>query len=210
MLSAPVSLYHQQGSTMPSAAPAAHSSRHLVPFASMGRECPHARLHDHSYGLMAPSPRLSMGKMPSVSKLAFYQPARLAAPLDAEVLTDLKATSRDIAYTISKGRQVPDGLGVVHLARHMDLLAGCLCAIEALSKKLDRKKARRRGWGLQCSGIANSITILATSMRMGLEGSWTNSRTSRGTLHRGSCVNSRCWQPLPFSHIEPWGGVLPG
>jgi hypothetical protein len=35
-----VSLYHQQGSTMPSAAPAAYSSRHLVPFASMGGEVP--------------------------------------------------------------------------------------------------------------------------------------------------------------------------
>jgi hypothetical protein len=40
MSSAPVSLYHQQGSTMPSAAPAAYSPRHLVPFASMGGEVP--------------------------------------------------------------------------------------------------------------------------------------------------------------------------
>jgi hypothetical protein len=37
---APVSPYQQQGSTMPSAAPAAYSSRHLVPFASMGGESP--------------------------------------------------------------------------------------------------------------------------------------------------------------------------
>jgi hypothetical protein len=36
MSSAPVSPYHQQGSTMPSAAPVAFSSRHLEPFASMG------------------------------------------------------------------------------------------------------------------------------------------------------------------------------
>jgi hypothetical protein len=83
--------------------------------------------------------------MPSGSKLAFYQPACLAAPLDAEALTDLEATSRDIAYTISEGRQVPDGWGIVHLARHMDLLAGRPCAIKALSKKLDHEKARRRG-----------------------------------------------------------------
>jgi hypothetical protein len=81
-----------------------------------------------------------MVKMPSVSKLAFYQPACLAAPLDAEALADLEATSRDIAYTISDGHQVPDGWGIVHLARHMDILAGCPCAIEALSKKLDCKK----------------------------------------------------------------------
>ncbi len=40
---APVSPYHQQGSTMPLAAPAAYSSRHLVPFASMGGgKSPHA------------------------------------------------------------------------------------------------------------------------------------------------------------------------
>jgi hypothetical protein len=40
MSSAPVSPYHQQGSTMPLAAPAAYSFRHLVPFASMGGEVP--------------------------------------------------------------------------------------------------------------------------------------------------------------------------
>jgi hypothetical protein len=130
---------------MPLAAPAARSSRHLVPFASMGGERPHARLHDRFYGSMAPSPHSSMVKMPSVSKLAFYQPARLAAPLNSEVLADLQATSWDIAYTISEGRQVPGGWGIIHLARHMDLLAGCPCAIEALSKKRNREKARQQG-----------------------------------------------------------------
>jgi hypothetical protein len=40
MLLAPVSPYHQQGSTMQLAAPAAYSSRHLVPFTSMGGEVP--------------------------------------------------------------------------------------------------------------------------------------------------------------------------
>jgi hypothetical protein len=56
MLSAPVSPYHQQGSTMPLAAPAAHSSCHLVPFASMGGGSPQTRPHDCLQGLMAPSP----------------------------------------------------------------------------------------------------------------------------------------------------------
>ncbi len=56
MSSAPVSPYHLQGSTMPSAAPAAYSSRHLVPFASMGGGSPHTRPHDRSYGSMAPLP----------------------------------------------------------------------------------------------------------------------------------------------------------
>jgi hypothetical protein len=56
MLLAQVSPYHQQGSAMPSAAPEAHSSRHLVPFASMGGGSPQARLHDCSQGLMAPLP----------------------------------------------------------------------------------------------------------------------------------------------------------
>ncbi len=43
MLSAPVSPYHQQESMMPSGTPAANSSCHLVPFASMGGgKSPHA------------------------------------------------------------------------------------------------------------------------------------------------------------------------
>jgi hypothetical protein len=110
-----------------------------------GGECPHAQPHDCLYGLMAPSPPSSTVKMPSVSKLAFYRPARLAAPLDAEVLADLEAISQDIAYTISKGCQVPDGWGVVHLARRMDLLTGRPCAIKALSKKPDHKKSTAVG-----------------------------------------------------------------
>ena len=94
---------------------------------------------------MAPSPCSYAVKMPSVSELTFYQPACSAAPLHAEVLADLEATSRDIAYTISGGRQVPNGWGVFHLGRHLDFLAGFPCAIEALSQKLDRNKARQ--WG---------------------------------------------------------------
>jgi hypothetical protein len=98
MSSAPVSPYHQQGSTMPSAAPAAHSSHHLVPFASMGGECPHAWPHNCLHGSMAPSPHSSTVKTPSVSKLAFYQPVCSAAPLDAEALADLKACRRPSRY----------------------------------------------------------------------------------------------------------------
>jgi hypothetical protein len=108
---AQVSPYHQRGSTMPLAAPAAHFSCHLVPLGSMWGECPQARLYDRSYWLMAPSPCSSAVKTPSVSKLAFYQPACFAAPLNAEVLADLKAISRDIAWTISEGHQVPNGWG---------------------------------------------------------------------------------------------------
>ncbi len=67
MSSAPVSPYHQQGSTMPSAAPAAYSSRHLVPFASMGGGSPHTRLHDRSYGSMASSPATTEATPPSPS-----------------------------------------------------------------------------------------------------------------------------------------------
>jgi hypothetical protein len=185
MLSAPVSPYHQQGSTMPLAAPAAHSSSHLVPFAIMVGRSPQMQPHDRSYGLMAPSPRSSTVKMPSVSKLVFYQPACLAAPLDAEALADLKATSRDIAFMISKGHQIPDGWGIVHLARNIDLLVGCLCAIKALYGKLAVKKHGGEG-GLRRSGITNSVTTLATSMWTGLDGSWTNSRTSWGIRRRGS------------------------
>ena len=51
-----VSPYHQRGSTMQSATPAAHSSCHIVPFASMGGDCPQARPHDRLDGWMAPSP----------------------------------------------------------------------------------------------------------------------------------------------------------
>jgi hypothetical protein len=54
VLAEQVSPYHQQGSTMPLAAPAANSSCHLVQFASMGGEYLRAGLHDRSYGSMAP------------------------------------------------------------------------------------------------------------------------------------------------------------
>jgi hypothetical protein len=101
--------------------------------------------HDCLYGSMAPSPRLSTVKTPPVSKLVFYQPACLAAPLDAEALANFEATSWYIAFTIFEGHQIPDGWGVVLLARHMDLLVGRPCAIEALSGKLKCEKAQQRG-----------------------------------------------------------------
>ena len=50
-----------------SAAPAAHSSHHLVPFASMGGECPRARPHDRSDGWMAPLPDSFGASTPSCS-----------------------------------------------------------------------------------------------------------------------------------------------
>jgi hypothetical protein len=103
------------------------------------------RPHDCLYGSMAPSPCLPTVKTPLVSKLVFYQPACSAAPLNAEALANLEATSQDIAFTISESHQIPDGWGVVHLARHMDLLTGRLCAINTLSRKLDHEKARQRG-----------------------------------------------------------------
>jgi hypothetical protein len=76
MLSAPVSPYHQQGSTMPSAAPAAYSSCHLKPFASMGWGSPHTRQHDRSYGLMAPSPATTEAATPSPSSACPFLPTR--------------------------------------------------------------------------------------------------------------------------------------
>jgi hypothetical protein len=62
-----VSPHHQQGSTMPSAAPAASPSLHLVSFASMGGGSPHTRPHDRSYGSMAPSPATTDAAKPSPS-----------------------------------------------------------------------------------------------------------------------------------------------
>jgi hypothetical protein len=76
MSSAPVSPYHQQGSTMPSVAPAAYSSRHLVPFASIGGGSPHTRPHDCLYGLMAPSPATTEVTLPSPSLAHPSPPAR--------------------------------------------------------------------------------------------------------------------------------------
>ena len=61
------------------------------------------------------------------------------------MLADLKATSWDITYTISKGHRVSDCWGVINLLRHMNLLAGHPCALEAFSRKLDRKIAHQ--WG---------------------------------------------------------------
>jgi hypothetical protein len=76
MLSAPVSPYHQQGSTMPSAAPAAYSSCHLEPFASMGEGSPHTRPHDCSYGSMAPSPATTEAATPLLSSARPFLPTQ--------------------------------------------------------------------------------------------------------------------------------------
>jgi hypothetical protein len=76
MLLAPVSPYHQQGSTMPLAAPAACSSRHLMLFASMGGGSPHTRLHNRSYGSMAPLPANTEVTLPSPSLAHPSPPAR--------------------------------------------------------------------------------------------------------------------------------------
>jgi hypothetical protein len=62
--SAQISPHHQRGSTMPSAAPVAHSSPHFAPFVSMGWKCPHARPYDCSYGSMVPSPATTGAAMP--------------------------------------------------------------------------------------------------------------------------------------------------
>jgi hypothetical protein len=79
MLSAPVSPYHKQGSTMPLAAPAAYSSCHLVPFASMGGGSPHTRPHDRSYGSMAPSPA-NTEATPPLPSLAHPSPPAWSYP----------------------------------------------------------------------------------------------------------------------------------
>jgi hypothetical protein len=62
--------------TGPSAAPAAYSSRHLVPFASMGGGSPHTRTHDCSYGSMAPSPATTEVATPSPSSARPFLPTR--------------------------------------------------------------------------------------------------------------------------------------
>jgi hypothetical protein len=67
MLLAPVSPYHQQGSTKLLVAPAAHSPHPFMPFASKGGESLQARLHDRLQGLMAPSPMSFGASMPSHS-----------------------------------------------------------------------------------------------------------------------------------------------
>jgi hypothetical protein len=62
-----VSPHHQQGSTMPSAAPAASPSHHLMSLVSMGGGSPNTQLHDRSYGSMAPSPAITEAAKPSPS-----------------------------------------------------------------------------------------------------------------------------------------------
>jgi hypothetical protein len=76
MLSALVSPYHQQVSTMPSAAPVAYSSYHLVPFASMGGGSPHTWPHDCSYRSMAPLPATTEVTPPLPSLAHPSPPAR--------------------------------------------------------------------------------------------------------------------------------------
>jgi hypothetical protein len=71
-----VSPHHQQGSTMPSAAPAASPSCHLVSSVSMGGGSPHTRPHDCSYGSMAPSPATTEAAKPSPSSAHPFLPTR--------------------------------------------------------------------------------------------------------------------------------------
>jgi hypothetical protein len=71
---APVSPYHQQGSTMSLAAPTAYSFRHLMPFASMGGGSPHTRQHNRSYGSMAPLPATTEVATPSPSSARLFLP----------------------------------------------------------------------------------------------------------------------------------------
>jgi hypothetical protein len=111
MSSAPVSPYHQQGSTMPLVAPAAYSSCHLVPFASMGGGSPHTRPHDCSYGLMAPSPATTEAAMPLPSSARPFLPTRSSPtnPLPtmggSAALAACRALERSqqrLAFTMSK------------------------------------------------------------------------------------------------------------
>ncbi len=69
-----VSPHHQQGSTMPSTAPAASPSHHLMSFASMGGGSPNTRPHDCSYGLMAPSPANTKAAKPLPSSAHPFLP----------------------------------------------------------------------------------------------------------------------------------------
>jgi hypothetical protein len=76
LLSAPVSPYHQQGSTKPSVTPAASPSCHLVSFASMGGGSPHTWPHNRSYGSMAPLPATTEAAKPSPSLAHPFLPTR--------------------------------------------------------------------------------------------------------------------------------------
>jgi hypothetical protein len=69
-----VSPHHQQGSTMPLAAPAASPSHHIVSFASMGGGSPHTRPHDCSCGSMAPLPATTEAAKPSPSSAHPFLP----------------------------------------------------------------------------------------------------------------------------------------
>ncbi len=71
-----VSPHHQQGGTMPSAAPAASPSHHLMSFASMGGGSTHTRQHNCLYGSMAPSPATTEAAKPSPSSAHPFLPTR--------------------------------------------------------------------------------------------------------------------------------------
>jgi hypothetical protein len=111
ILSAPVSPYHQQGSTMPSVAPAAYSSRHLVPFASMGGGSPHTRPHDRSYGSMAPLPATTEAATPSPSSahpflLTWSSPTHplptMGGSAASAACRALERSQQPLAFTMSK------------------------------------------------------------------------------------------------------------
>ncbi len=111
MFLASVSPYHQQGSTMPLAAPVAYSSCHLVPFASMGGGSPHTRPHDHLYGSMAPSPAITEAATPLPSSACPFLPTwsspthplpRMGGSAALVACRALECSQQPLAFTMSK------------------------------------------------------------------------------------------------------------
>ncbi len=99
-----VSPHHQKGSTMPSAAPAASPSHHLVSFASMGGGTPNTRPHDHSYGSMAPSSATTEVAKPSPSSAHPFLPTRSSPthPLPTLGGRAALAASRDMSRGLQR------------------------------------------------------------------------------------------------------------
>jgi hypothetical protein len=99
-----VSPHHQQGSTMPSVAPAASPSHHLMSFASMGGGSPHTWPHDRLYGLMAPSPATAEAAKPSPSSAHPFLPTRSSPTHPLPMMGGSAASAASRALVCSQQR----------------------------------------------------------------------------------------------------------
>jgi hypothetical protein len=139
-----------------------------------------------------------------VCGISFYLPVCPAANICATaLLTKYEATSREIAAAISSRQLTNYSQAVVHLASHLDHLAGATCVLKYLAKHLNKVR-----WpGTSCHAVVTKECM--TGVRPYLARNSTSSSV-HDTQCCGSLASSQCQQPLPPTHNNIRGGLTKG